>query len=151
MPLEVPTIDLSGDIVATVHEHGGIDPVTIIEIGTPWAINVSWSLKGPNAHMVAGTWHVHANMESIGPGPELSLVDFADPACSSLALPNATGDYFCHFDVPGTLLTPADVPHQSLPMKLVVVITYRDVLGHLGPIAGYYEGPVLQFFNDEHV
>ena len=53
------------------------------------AINVNWSLKGANAHMVAGTWHVHANLESIGPGPELSLVDFADSACSSLTLPNA--------------------------------------------------------------
>ena len=37
MSLEVPTIDLSGDIVASVHEHGGIAPAQIIEIGTPWA------------------------------------------------------------------------------------------------------------------
>jgi hypothetical protein len=151
MPFEVPNISLTGNISATVHEHGGVLPTTIIEIGTPWAINVSWSMTGTNFHMVAGTWHVHANLESIGPGRELSLVDFADPACSSLALPSADGNYFCHFDVPGNFLTPADVPHQSLPMKLVVVLTYRDVLGHLGPIAGYYEGPILQFYNDEHV
>ena len=151
MSLEVPTIDLSGDIVASVHEHGGIAPAQIIEIGTPWAINVNWSLKGANAHMVAGTWPGHPNRESIGPGPELSLGAFADSACPSLTLPNASGDYFCHFDAPAGLLTPADVPHQSLPMKLVVVLTYRDTLGHLGPIAGYYEGPVLQFYNDEHV
>jgi len=150
MTFEVPTIDLDGTITASVHEHGGVLPSTIIKAGTDWAVNVSWTMTGANFHMVAGTWHLHVNLESIGPGPELTLFDGADPSCMSQPLPNTTGSYFCHFDVPGSVINPGLVPHEGLAMKLVVLLTYVDVLGHRGPIAAYYEGPILQFYVDAH-
>lgn len=144
MPIEVPSITLNGAISASVHEHGGEAPATIIKFGTPWAANVSWSLTG--SPLVSGTWHLHVNLESIGPGPDLTLFDGTDPACMSQAFPNATGTYFCHFDVAGDAVALADIPHQGLPMKLVVVLTAQDNLGNPAPIAGYVEGPVLMFY-----
>lgn len=150
MPFETPTINLVGNISANVHEHGGVAPSTIIKAGDPWAITVNWEMKGANWHMIAGKWHVHVNLESIGPGPELSLVDFADPKCQNQPLPSPTGTYNCHFDIPGTVLNENVVPHQGLAMKVVVLLTYVDQLGHRGPIAAYWEGPILQIYDDAH-
>ncbi|MCB8983846.1 MAG: hypothetical protein H6659_08485 [Ardenticatenaceae bacterium] len=144
---ETPSISLTGNISANVLDFGAT-PTTIIKAGDPWAVDVKWEMTGPNWHMVAGTWHVHLNLESIGPGPELSLVDFADPNCQNQALPSTDGKYSCRFDVPGTVINTGVVQHQSLPMKLVVLLTYVDPLGHRGPIAAYYEGPIVQFYED---
>lgn len=148
MPFETPNIKLVGYISAKVHEHGGVEPTTIIKAGTPWSVHIKWEMKGTGWHMIAGKWHVHVNLESIGPGPEYSLYDFGDPACMVQPLPSATGEYSCHFDVPGSLLNTAVVPHQGLAMKLVVLLTYEDPLGHRGPIAAYWDGPILQFYED---
>jgi hypothetical protein len=150
MTFETPSIDLVGTISASVHEHGGVAPAQIIQAGTPWAVSINWSLTGTNFHMVAGTWHLHVNLESIGPGPELSLFDLLDTNCQGQPLPNGTGNYSCHFDVPGSTISEAMVPHQGLAMKLVVLLTYVDPLGHRGPMAAFYEGPILQFYVDAH-
>lgn len=161
MPFETPLPGfLNGKInYAIVHEHKPPGepwpphPSTIIQAGDPWAISVSWEMKGPHPalwHMVSGHWHVQANLESIGPGPELALSDFADPNCQNQPLPNSTGVYYCHFDVPGTVLDDSVVPDGGLAMKLVMLITYVDPLGHQGPIAAYEEGPILQFYREDH-
>ena len=148
MTFEVPTFDLTGNISAVVRDDTGEEPTLIIKAGAPWAVDINWELKGKNWHMIAGNWHVHVNLESIGPGPELSLVDFGDPDCQNQPLPSANGEYSCRFDVPGSVISPAVVPHQGLAMKLVVLLTYVDPLGHRGPMAAYWEGPVLQFYED---
>lgn len=148
MTFETPNIELVGNISAVIHDEVGVDPTTIIKAGDPWSVHIEWEMTGKNWHMIAGKWHVHVNLESIGPGPELSLVDFADKNCMNQPLPSPTGKYRCHFDVPGDVIDKDVVPHQGLAMKLVVLLTYVDPLGHRGPIAGYWEGPILQFYED---
>lgn len=161
MPFETPYPGLlEGRITHTiVHEHGipdptpAIQPRTVIQNGDPWAVFVRWEMNGPDPvlwHSYAGFWRVSLGLESIGEGPEFRLTDFADPNCQNQPLPNATGIYTCHFDVPGNLMTDAQVTDEGLAMKLVVLITYRDPLGHQGPIAAYEEGPILQFYVEEH-
>lgn len=144
MPFETPNINLVGNISATVHEHGGVAPTTVIRTDTDWAVNIEWELLGLNWQMIGGTWHVHVNLESMGPGPELSLFDAVNPAACNDSLPSVDGRYFCHFDVPAGVAT-AD--HQGTPYKLVVTITYFNLLGNPGPMAAYFEGPILQFYN----
>ena len=148
MAFETPIITLTGDISAEIHDAFGVDPATIIRASSPWSVHINWEMTGLNWQMVAGTWHVHVNLESMGPGPEISLFDFADPNCQNQALPSATGRYSCHFDVPGTVFNDVEVPHQGLAMKLVVLLTYVNPLGARGPIAAYWEGPILQFYED---
>lgn len=148
MTFETPNIDLNGSISAVVHDETGVDPSLIIKAGRPWSVHIKWEMKGANWHMVAGNWHVHVNLESIGPGSELSLFEFADPDCQNQPLPSQTGEYSCHFDVPGSVISTSVVPHQRLAMKLVVLLTYVDPLGHRGPIAAYWEGPIVQFYED---
>ncbi|MFZ1395841.1 MAG: hypothetical protein WAS33_03035 [Candidatus Promineifilaceae bacterium] len=145
---ETPKIELIGNITAKVLDETGVEPALIIKEGSPWAVDIKWEMKGSNWQMIGGYWHVHLNLESIGPGPDLSLVDFADPDCQNQPLPSATGEYSCHFDVPGDFISLNNVPHQSLAMKLVVLLTYVNRLGQRGPIAAYWEGPIVQFYED---
>ena len=148
MPFETPKIELLGQISAKVRDDAGVAPALIIKAGSPWSVDIEWEMTGTNWQMIAGNWHVHVNLESIGPGPELSLFEFADPDCQNQPLPSADGKYSCHFDVPGKVISKNVVPHQGLAMKLVVLLTYVNPLGQRGPIAAYWEGPVLQFYEE---
>lgn len=152
MPIEVPQITLDGDFLNVwVHEHGAEaePPTTIIQAGEPWSVNIRWRLTGTNWEMIAGTWHVHVALESIGPGPEVSLVDYVPAGGSNIPLPSPNGEYYLHLDVPGTAIKKSDVPHGSLPMKMVVLLTYENPLGERDDMAGYFEGPILQFYVDD--
>lgn len=51
--------------------------------------------------------------------------------------------YRYNVDVPPGTVT-AD--HCSIPYKLVTTLTYLEVCGTPGPIAGYVEGPIIQFY-----
>lgn len=134
---------LQGTIDCSVHEHGGTTPTTIIRTDTSWAVNVRWMLEGILASMIAGRWHVHVLLESIGPGPEYSLYD----SDADLALdPGGDGNYFVHFDVPANRV---EAGHEGSAYKMVVTLTYRNPAGQPGPIAAYFEGPVLQFYNPD--
>jgi hypothetical protein len=161
MPFETPYPGLlEGEITnVIVHEHDftaptpAVPPTTIIQAGEPWAVSIWWEMNGPDPllwHLVSGHWRVSLRLESIGPGPEFNLSDLADSNCQDQFLPSPSGTYFCHFDVPGSVLDDSVVPDEGLAMKLVVLITYRDPLDHQGPIAAYEEGPILQFYREEH-
>lgn len=132
---------LQGNISAAVHEHGGASPTTIIRTDTSWAVNIRWQLQGLLATMITGHWHVHVRLESIGPGPDLSLFE---PDGHVALDPGGDGNYFIHFDVAAGRVPAA---HDGSPYKLVVTLTYRNPVGHPGPMAAYFEGPILQFYN----
>ncbi|RMG94743.1 MAG: hypothetical protein D6706_13260 [Chloroflexi bacterium] len=140
-PLGAGSPLLRGTISAAVHEHGGVSPTTIIRTDTPASVHIKWRLEGPLASMICGKWHVHVNLESIGPGREYSLFD---RDCQLDLNPGGDGNYECHFDIPPGTVRAA---HQGTPYKMVVTLTYRDPTGRPGPMAAYYEGPILQFFN----
>jgi hypothetical protein len=149
MTFETPNITLVGKLLeAEVHDETGIAPNRIIKAGSPWSVHIKWEMKGTNWQMVAGKWHVHLNLESMGPGNDYSLVDFADPDCQNQALPSPTGEYTCHFDVPGNLFDDAAVPHQGLVMKLVVLLTYVDPLGGRGPVAAFHDTGMVLIYED---
>lgn len=150
MPIQIPNFALAADFVnVTIQEVGGVAPSTIIEAGRDWTVNIQWSLAGTGFEMIGGMWHVHVNLESFGPGPELSLADFIPPETSDVPLPSADGQYALNFTVPGRVLDSRKVPHQGLAMKMVVLLTYRNLLGHIDDMAGYYEGPMLQFYRSD--
>ena len=140
-PLGVGSPLLTGTIDASVHEHGGASPTTIIRTDNSWAVNINWTFKGILSTMITGRWHVHVLLESIGEGPEYSLFD-AD--ADQELKPGGTGDYFCHFDVPAGRVAAG---HEGSAYKMVVTLTYRNPMGQPRPVAAYYAGPVLQFYN----
>lgn len=160
MPIQLPNFGLTADFTSVVVHDQPINPPTnILEAGQPWHVHVAWEMVGPGFQMIAGTWHLHVNLESMGPGPEISLFDFIVPP-GSLTVPSADGRYSQVFEVGGPVIVnayqtwyqntngvppPEPFPHQGLPVKLVVLLQYINTLGQPDDIAGFYEGPILQF------
>ena len=127
MPFETPFGDaFEGTISATVHEHGGEAPRTIIQTDDSWAVNVRWRTTGVGTGMITGTWHLHVFLESIGPGADLNLIDPADHVIP-LTPDDSPVDYFVHFDVPAT--NNPTVPLAGALYKLVVSLTYFEPTG----------------------
>jgi hypothetical protein len=146
---------LWGEIEATVYEVGEA-PSRILDIHDPWNIDVKWKLSGPTARFICGTFAVDAYMESIGRGPEFELPDDAKELAEISLQPNPTNEYSATFKVPADYIRTAvenDPGHRperesDIVYKLVVTVTYKDPCGRPGPIAGFVEYPMLQFYYD---
>lgn len=134
---------LSGKIEANLYEVGGPAPTTVIRSNEDWYVDINWSLYGVVVPMICGKWCVHLYMESIGPAPELKLTDANGPTYIPLN-PCGDGKYSHRLDVKKGTIKPE---HCSTPYKLVVAVTYRNSCDKPGPIAGFVELPVVQFFD----
>jgi hypothetical protein len=147
MPFETPFPAnlFAGSIIAVEHEHGGVAPQTIIRTDQSWAVNVSWTTTGLVTGMIAGSWHLHVYLESIGPGADLDLTDAINPGHIIPLTPGISPvNYFVHFDVLAGTVT---APPAGILYKLAVTLTYFDASGAPGPMAAFEEGPLLQFYN----
>jgi hypothetical protein len=134
-------------IYGYVHEHGSFRPTNIIRTDQRWGVTLRWVTIGSLVRMVCGRWCLHIYLESIGPGPELRLP--APPRHIPLNPCGAHGSpprvhYDIDLDVPAGTVTAA---HCSTPYKCVTTVTYEDSCGTPGPVTGFVEGPILQFFN----
>jgi hypothetical protein len=152
---------LEGTIQALVREVGE-KPSRIIDINDPWYIDVEWTLTGRMQRFICGTWGVDVYMESIGRGPEFEL---PDEDFEKIPLnPSGDGKYHVRLNVPaGFIRTHVEnwweehMEHGHGPgeretdivYKMVVTVTYRDSGGRPGPIAGFVEYPMLQFYYAE--
>ncbi len=134
---------LHGHIEATVMEHGGTVPTNIIRADQAWGVDLHWDLHGSLVPMICGYWCVHVCLESIGSGPELKLPDDIPAAEVKIPVNQISGHYSYHFHVPAGVVKPE---HCSTPFKLVATITYETQYKTPGPMAGYVEGPILQFY-----
>jgi hypothetical protein len=143
MPFEInnPLVGiLSGNISAFVTEVGGVSPIGILEADKDFDVHINWSLSGLGTPFIAGNWHVHVFLESIGNAPELNLPTV--PVIIPLAPAPGVNAYNTVVRVPANTIVPVD----SVPYKLVVTVTYSTVLNRPGPMAGFVEGPMLQFY-----
>jgi hypothetical protein len=147
--------DLSGTIVAGLfHGHmntvvttdpHGRQPTTIISMADDWHLVVEWDFHGTmiRAGMLGGQWRVQAILESVGPGPELVVVDsLVDIATGGVA--TALGRSYSE-----TFFIGPNVPNQAGAYWLSTIITSVGVGGVPGPFAGYFESPTLMFHQGE--
>ena len=132
-----PGIDKEvADFSATVTEVGGQEPQTVIRSNQAWNIEVSWEEQG--AALIPGNWVVDAYVESIGPGDEVRV----GGATSAFA----AGAHTVNIAVaPGN--PPVVVGQETTPFKLVITLTANNGAGGQYSMAGFQEGPILQFFN----
>ena len=132
---------LSGDISAWVTEVGGVDPVTIIRADQDFQVHVHWTLKGHLTEFVCGYWCVSVFLESIGPGKEIR---YPEPPLEIKLTPRPGDvDYAVWVQIPANTL---DIADCSTPYKLAATVTYLTELRNPGPMAGFVEGPLLQFY-----
>jgi hypothetical protein len=131
---------LTGTINATVIDPAGLVPQTnIIQIPDQWRVRVQWSISGLFVPMLApgATWKVSVYLESIGPGLESQVASLNVPLGAPMGLTH-TYDH--------TLIVPGNYPGLTAgAYKLVTVLTI-DNGGAPWPMAGFVDGPVLQFY-----
>jgi len=142
-----PGLDLlADDFSAVVTEYGGRAPQTVIRDNQAWNINVRWQELGAGSGTVPGNWIVDAYVESIGPGAELRVGQATSPF----------GTLYTNHDVnihvpTGTV--PVAAGEKTTPYKLVITLTAdwgdnpTPGQGTRYALAGYVEGPILQFFH----
>ena len=143
MPFEVlPAGYNVSNFIATVHEHTTpTAPATVIRTNQTWGVKVHFETSGALSNFLPGTWHIGIYLESIGPGQEIQA--------AFLHVPLTPGPdpvvYDIDVDVAAGLIS---VPnHQTRPFKLVTTVSYMWPNGDPGPMAGYLEGPIVQFYN----
>lgn len=111
----------------------------IINVAHPWDVRVSWSLVGPLKPVICGSWCVSVHFESIGEGREFTLR-------------HPEFKFDCNHDcfnirIPGSGIRPEDC---STPYKAVVTVQYKTMCGRPGPIVGFVEYPVVQFYHSAY-
>lgn len=131
---------LFGDLYAHVYEIGGARPTAIVRVDQDWGVKIRWDLKGSLAHLICGEWCLHLRLESLGPGREII---FNVPRRIPLN-PCGRGTYCVDFRVRRGRIK---AKHCSIPYKPVVTVTYYNACHKPGPIAGFVELPIMQFYD----
>ena len=134
---------LYGSISADVYEIGGVSPKNIIRIDQDWVVRLYWALERSLKSMICGTWCLNLHLESIGKGQELDLPGAYNEVRVPLD-PCGDGRYTYDFVVKAGTVKPE---HCSTPFKLVSTITYVNSCNLPGPMAGFVEGSILQFYD----
>ena len=127
---------------AVVRESGAptaAAPQTILKTDQAWTVHVHFEVSGPAAPFPHGTWHLECYLESIGAGGEFEIPE-VDIAMGAWV-----------YDVPMPVAAGAVVPEMapgepSTPFKITTTLTAVDPAGTVWPMAGYEEGPIIQFF-----
>lgn len=129
-----------GDIDACqVIENTGGAPSLIIRTDSAWRVRLQFHINGPLALGLAGQWEVRSFVESIGNGFEGQVGSVIVPLGAGVFVPADRKNYTAEVAVPA-----GTVPAGAY--KLVTTVTYRQPDGTLGPLAGYCEERMLQFF-----
>lgn len=137
---------LTGQMSTAVIDPDGT-PNRVLDITLPFTIEVDWTLSGPNASSIGGTWDVKVILDSIvldPPAPEVSKQVAADLNHNLAAVqPGSTSSnriFKSLLNVP-----PGAVPHTGV-YKLITLIDYRDVNNNPGQMAAFSEGPMLDYY-----
>lgn len=143
MPFEpqVPPV-LTGDVTSVIVKdpNGLVPAITVVRMKDPWTVNVKWYVQGDLASDLnpATVWRVGIRLESIGGGLETEVLYRDIPL-----MPFSFYQYDEDFDIPA-----ANSFNNFAPgvYKLIVVIT-SNIGGVPQTMAGYKEGPMLQFYD----
>lgn len=135
-----------GTVTAHIVEVGKdgteTDSNHIIRTDRDWKVRVHWSLEGALVPCLCGTWCLQLFLESVGPGEEL----FFPAKNEKLEIPLdpcGDGNYWQDINIPAHRIREE---HCSIPYKPVVALTYLDGCYRPGPMAGFVELPIVQFY-----
>jgi hypothetical protein len=148
MAFDFPIPGLTGDVDILTHQDPDPDPNTVLEIQDQWMVRAHWWIQGPIVPFMAGTWHVSVIVESMGKAGEKTLKTVDVPFTPPVGNPR---HYLVDIPIPSYLTEPD--PEKAITedgvYQLVVVITYTTPGGQVGRMAGFNEGPLLQFYHFE--
>jgi hypothetical protein len=144
MPLNFDLIDpnpvhLDGTLTAVALDPDN-NPNQVFQRDLPWSIQVNWSIFGTISPAIGGDWTVRAYMESIGAG-------FEGQVGPTLVIPvNSPGTLPPPRNYSATINVPAGTPPNEGVYKLTVLLNHSN-MGIRDKMAGFTEGPMVEFYN----
>jgi hypothetical protein len=139
-----PELDLANCWVREVRLDATTPDDTVIRADQEWEVHLEWTVSGLAVPVTIGTWHVDVYLESIGPGPEIRLPLAADHIIN--VVPGQATYTFNHRIDPFIVPVPAQ---HSRPYLLAATIVFHRPDNRPGPMAGFFERAMLQFYNAE--
>jgi hypothetical protein len=140
LEIELPGYIYTSTMKAEAREPGE-PPTRIFDIHDLVEVYVEWSLPLPLARMICGTFECDLFLESQGKGEEFEL----EGPVQKLDASKTT--YSAVIKIPPDRIVPA-VGETDIPYKLTATVIYKDQLGRPGPIAGFVELPLVEFYKD---
>lgn len=136
MGLQAAPTGLDADFVNVQVLDAGFQPSNILERDEPFNLRVQWRTEGNISALLDGTYTVTVFAEGIGN-------IFEDTIAGPTDVP-AQGVDPSNYNV--TLNVPANRIQNDGVYRLAVTITYRNLANVQQKFAGFYDGPMLQFY-----
>lgn len=132
----LPFFSLKGTCEVFENTPPGSTPTQIIRTDQSWGVRFKWETCGALNHIMCGKWQLRILLEEMGCGESC----VPDPY-SKAEVPFVCGPH-CYEH---TITVPARQVKAGV-YKIVATITMVGPCGVPGPIAGFCEGQMLQFF-----
>ncbi len=133
----LPLFSLNGTCEVLEHTLPGGAPTQIIRTDQAWDVRFRWATIGALNYVLSGRWQLRVLLEEIGIGETGLPPAYSFAEVNFVSAPNAY-ERILHI--------PAGVVKAGV-YKLVATITMVGPSNVPGPIAGFGEGEMLQFFN----
>lgn len=139
MSFEPARLTMDGSITTRVLDPSGLVPSRrVIQVNDDWSVQVDWIVSGDAVVGLnpAACWNINIALESIGPGLEAIVGKAAEP----VGAPAMTHTYSKTIDIP------ANFPGLGPGVYRLSVSLTLDNAGTPVPLAGFREGPAIQFY-----
>ncbi|RMF56379.1 MAG: hypothetical protein D6748_13675 [Calditrichaeota bacterium] len=135
----VPYFNISGDCELYEVKPPGVHPTTIIRTDQEWYIKFRWNTLGPLNCLMCGNWEVQVYLEQMGKG------EFALPnSVMTEPFVSKPFNYDCEIR-----FQPGKVPEGVY--RIVATIKLLGPTGIPGPVVGFAEGPLVQFYHSKNL
>ncbi len=119
----------------------GEPPTRIFDIQDLVNVSVDWELPDSLNRIICGTFECDLYLESQGEGREFEIEGTPVPV-------NQANNHY-HLDIPIPAGTIATVPPETdIVYQVTASVTFKNTLGRPGPIAGFVELPMVQWYKD---
>jgi len=104
-------------------------------------VQVYWEIPESLNRIICGTFDCDLYLESQGKGKEFEIEGPPTP------VDQAHNDYHVDISIPaGSIQTRPD--ETDIVYKMTASVTFKNTLGRPGPIAGFVELPMVQWYKD---
>jgi hypothetical protein len=119
----------------------GEPPTRIFDIQDDVLVQVYWEIPESLNRIICGTFDCDLYLESQGKGKEFEIEGPPTP------VDQAHNDYHVDISIPaGSIQTRPD--ETDIVYKMTASVTFKNTLGRPGPIAGFVELPMVQWYKD---
>ena len=134
----LPFFSLSGTCETLEHTPPGTATIPARNIRTDqaWDVRFDWSTAGPLNYVMGGKWKLRLLLEEIGVGETGLPAQYSEAEITFQAKPFP---YHYNMHIPAHVVKPG-------VYKVIATITMVGLGGVPGPIAGFGEGDMVQFY-----